>query len=179
MTADPIAITRIDAAAFAQHAGDLAAVLHACVHAGASVNFVLPFTLDDARRFWGGKVLPALADGQRVLLIATRDGALAGTVQLDCETPPNQPHRAGVTKLLVGPAERRQGIARRLMYALEREAVARGRWLLTLDTETGSGAERLYAALGYQQVGTIPNFSKAPTIDRYDATTVMYKTLTA
>ena len=37
----------------------LAAVLHAAVHEGASVGFVLPFSLEDALAFWRARVLPA------------------------------------------------------------------------------------------------------------------------
>ena len=39
----------------------LAGVLHAAVHAGASVSFILPFSLDDARAFWIDKVLPGVS----------------------------------------------------------------------------------------------------------------------
>ena len=156
---------------------DLGALLHACVHDGASIGFVLPFTVGDSEAFWRDKVLPAVRGGARVLLVAHKSGRIAGSVQLDCDTPPNQPHRAEVRKLLVHPAVRRQGIAHALMAELERLARQRGRSLLTLDTRTGDKAEPLYASLGYKTVGVIPRFCRDPIEDRLDATTIMYKVL--
>ncbi|MGQ7791802.1 GNAT family N-acetyltransferase [Faunimonas sp. B44] len=154
-----------------------AKLLHACVHAGASVNFVMPFPEAEARAFWERKVLPAVRDGTRVLLAAESGGKIVGTVQLALDMPPNQPHRAEISKLLVDPAFRRRGIARALMAAAESEAAARGRSLLTLDTRTGDHAEPLYASLGYVTAGTIPGYCRDPSADRLDATTIMYKRL--
>lgn len=155
-----------------------AGLLHDCVHAGASVNFVLPFSVDDAARFWRCKALPGLKAGTRLLLAARSDGQLAGAVMLDWDTPPNQPHRAEVTKLLVHPDFRRQGLARALMLALEREAGLRRRSLITLDTRTGDKAEPLYASLGYQVAGVIPGYSRDPfDATKLDPTTLMYKQL--
>lgn len=155
-----------------------AVLLHDCVHAGASVNFVLPFTLEDAARFWRDRALPGLRADTRCLLAIRCGSHIAGTVMLDCDTPPNQPHRAEVTKLLVHPDFRRRGFARALMLALQTEAAARRRSLITLDTRTGDSAETLYAALGYQTVGVIPGFSRDPAdAARLDHTTIMYKVL--
>lgn len=156
--------------------GVLAALLHACVHAGASVGFILPCPLTECEGFWR-KVLAAMRDGSRVLLVARLDGRIVGTVQLDHDTPANQPHRAEVRKLLVHPEFRRRGISRALMLALERRAAALGRHLLTLDTRTGDAAEPLYAGLGYETAGVIPGYCLDPAEDRLDGTTIMYKTL--
>src|SRR5277367_5613321 len=97
----------------------LAEVLHAVVHDGASVSFVLPFSIDDARRFWIEKVLPGVLSGGRRVLVARFEGRIAGTVQLELAGQPNQQHRAEVVKLLVHPDARRRGIARALMSAIE------------------------------------------------------------
>lgn len=159
------------------HAHELGELLHACVHAGASIGFVQPFTRDDAVAFWTGGVLSAARGGARVLLVA-RDGApIVGSVQLDYDTPPNGRHRAEVRKLIVHPDARRRGIARALMIELERHAHRLGRTLLTLDTRTGDAAEPLYASLGYATAGVIPGFARDSLEDRFDATTIMYKTL--
>lgn len=163
----------------ARHVGELGELLQACVHAGASIGFVLPFGPNEAEAFWTGSVLPALRNGGRLLLVARRGDSIAGTVQLDYDTPPNQPHRAEVRKLMVSPDCRRQGIARILMSELERLARGLGRSLLTLDTRTGDMAEPLYAALGYVTVGGIPGYCRDAAGPRLDATTIMYKTLSA
>src|SRR5580704_432960 len=137
----------------------LGMLLHAVVHAGGSVSFVLPFSQADAERFWRDQVLPAVYEGTRWVLLAREGRQIVGTVQLDLATPPNQPHRAEVRKLLVHPKARRQGIARALMLAIEEEARRAQRDLLTLDTTTGGFAESLYQSLGYQTVGVIPRYS--------------------
>jgi ribosomal protein S18 acetylase RimI-like enzyme len=156
---------------------DLSTLLHACVQAGASISFVLPFSPEEAAAFWTEKVRPGVARGTRVLLVARQGGAITGTVQLDIDTPPNQPHRGDVCKLMVHPEARRQGTARALMLALEGEARRLGRTLLTLDTRTADKAEPLYASLGYQTVGIIPNFALNTARDGLHGTTIMYKAL--
>ena len=156
---------------------ELATLLHDCVQAGASINFVLPFSPAEAEAFWRAKVLPAMQGGARVLWVARSGARLAGSVQLDYDTPPNQPHRAEVTKLMVHPDFRRRGIARLLMAALERHAAHLGRSLITLDTRTGDKAEPLYVSMGYHTAGVIPGFCRDTIEDRLDATTIMYKAL--
>ena len=155
----------------------LTEVLHASVMAGASINFVLPYEEADAARFWAEKVLPGLDAGKLVVLVASIDGKIAGTVQLDCDTPPNQPHRAELRKLIVDPRFRNRGIARALMVAIEAIAAARGRSLITLDTRTGDKAEPLYASLGYVTVGIVPGYARDVFEDRWDDCTFMYKRL--
>lgn len=178
MTSEPRpTISIVSADDIASHVPELGALLHACVHAGASVGFVLPFAADDSEAFWRRKVLPEVRDGGRVLLVAQQGGRIAGSVQLGYDTPPNQPHRAEVSKLLVHPDFRRQGIAKALMAELERLASERGRSLLTLDTRTGDKAEPLYASLGYRTAGVIPGYCRDPVEDRLDSTTIMYKAL--
>ena len=122
----------------------LAELLRAVVNAGASVSFFTPFSIEEARRFWVDKVLPEIRAGKRRVVVARLDGRIVGTVQLELEMPPNQQHRAAVAKLLVHPADRRRGIGRALMIALEEIARSEGRTLLTLDTVSGSSAELLY-----------------------------------
>ena len=78
---------------------------------------------------------------------------------------------------MVHPEHRRDGIARALMAALEHQAAAWGRRLLTLDTRTGDSAERLYASFGYETTGVIPGYCRDPFTDTLDSTTVMYKWL--
>jgi ribosomal protein S18 acetylase RimI-like enzyme len=100
-----------------------------------------------------------------------------GTVQLDLAMMPNQQHRAEVCKMLVHPDWQRRGIARALMVALEAVAREEKRTLLTLDTWTGKGAERLYRSLDYTVVGVIPRFARGSTTMKLEGTTIMYKEL--
>lgn len=171
-------IEQLDAAAFTRHLNEFQQLLAACVEQGASIGFILP--LGDAvnRRFWTEAVAPGLAQGTRLLFAALQGDRVVGSVQLVLDTPANQPHRAEVVKLLVHPDCRRQGLARRLMQAVEAAAQAQGRDLLTLDTRSDDHAEPLYLSLGYQVVGRIPGYAlDARQPKRRDSTTLMYKTL--
>jgi ribosomal protein S18 acetylase RimI-like enzyme len=175
----PIAITALPADDVARRIPELGALLHACVHAGANINFVMPFPMPESEAFWRDAVLPAVRAGTRIVLVVEREGRILGSVQLGTDTPPNQAHRAEVTKLLVHPDHRRRGFARALMAELEVRARGLGRSLITLDTRTGDSAESLYTSLGYVSAGVILGFCRDPFEDRLDPTTIMYKMLGA
>lgn len=158
----------------ARHALDgLCDVLADCVDGGASVGFMAPFTLADARAYWDD-VMGAVDEGASLLFTAREDGRVLGTVQLGVRQFPNQPHRADLKKLLVHRAARGKGIATQLMAAAEMEAVRRGKSLLVLDTATGSPAESLYRRIGWTVSGIIPDYALYPD-GRYCDTTVYYK----
>ena len=140
---------------------DLSAVLVDCVEGGASVSFMRPLARERADAFWRG-VADGVAAGERIVLAAEDASGIVGTVQLVLAQPENQPHRADVAKMLVHRRARRQGIAQRLLAAVEEQARARGKTVLVLDTVTGGDAERLYARCGWQRVGEIPNYALMP-----------------
>ncbi|AMM24386.1 GNAT family N-acetyltransferase [Variovorax sp. PAMC 28711] len=154
----------------------LAEVLCDCVAGGASVSFMQPLALDRAERFWR-EVADAASRGDRVLLVAEdAQGTIVGTAHLVLAQPDNQLHRADVSKMLVHRRVRRQGLAARLMQAVEHEALREGKSLLVLDTATGGDAERLYAALGWQRCGTIPGYALWPE-GGLCGTTIFFKPL--
>lgn len=124
---------------------------------GAAINFVQPMTAAKADAWWDGAMASHLR-GERLIFAAEADGALDGTVQLLLPPQENQPHRADIGKLMVHSRARRQGLADRLMEAAEHEARRLGRTLLTLDTEMGSAAERLYLRRGWTLFGHIPRY---------------------
>ncbi|HTD15433.1 MAG TPA: GNAT family N-acetyltransferase [Chthoniobacterales bacterium] len=171
-----IEILRLDGDGLLQHLEAMAEILHVCVHDGGNVGFVLPFDLNQARAFWVQKIAPGLAANTRIVLAAKVDNEVAGTVQLNLDTPPNQPHRADVSKLLVHPRYRMLGVGRALMEEIESYGVSAGRRLLTLDTATDI-AEKLYISLGYERAGHIPGYAREPNEERFVGTTIMYKVL--
>ena len=120
----------------------LSDILADCVNSGASVSFMLPFSLQTARTFWL-RIAESVAAGERLVLVAEQAGQIVGTVQLVIDQPENQPHRADVAKLLVHQNARRQGLANALMNYLEQLAREQGKSVLVLDTATGSGAGTL------------------------------------
>jgi len=153
----------------------LAAVLVDCVEGGASVSFMSPFSQGQGLAFFR-KVASAVASGDTVLLAAKLEGRIVGTVQLGLDTPPNQPHRADVKKLLVHRSARGHGVAAALMARVEEEARRRGRWLLVLDTVPGDNGHRLYLREGWMQIGIVPDYALFPD-GRLCDTAIMCKRL--
>lgn len=129
-----------------------------------SVSFMHPLAPERAAAFWAGS-LAAAARGERIVLGAFDDdagGALVATVTLLLDTPPNQPHRGEIAKMMTRPSHRGRGIAAQLMREAERLAVEHGRTLLVLDTATVDGASKLYEALGFTFAGEIPDYALTP-----------------
>src|SRR5207244_9564223 len=93
-------IERLSAQAMAPLLDELAEVLVDAVEEGASLGFVSPFGIDDARSFWLG-IVPDVAEETIILLGARASGVIVGTVQLRLAMMPNARHRAEVAKLLV------------------------------------------------------------------------------
>ena len=160
MTAVTVEILVLDSQAAKAAIHELSDVLVDCVAGGASVSFMLPFGRDDAERYFE-TVIASMARGETVLVAARLDGRIVGTVQLGLDMPPNQPHRGDIKKLLVHRAARKHGLGAALMERAEREAKARGRTLLVLDTASGA-AERLYERGGWQRAGVVPDYAMWP-----------------
>ncbi len=161
MPGEAINVVTLNADEARDACSELARVLHDCVAGGASVSFMHPFTEDDAGKYFCG-VADEIEAGKTSLLAARIGGRIEGTVQLGLATPPNQPHRADVKKLLVHRGARNRGVAEALMTRLGDVARDAGRTLLVLDTVRGGAAERLYARLGWQRTGVIPDYALFP-----------------
>jgi GNAT superfamily N-acetyltransferase len=152
----------------------LAEILIDAVDDGASVNFVQPMTLAKAAGWWVG-ALDSQARGERLIFVAEADGCIDGTVQLIFAAQENQRHRADIGKMLVHRRARRQGLGAALLGAAEAEARRHGRTLLTLDTTTGSAAERLYLRCGWQRFGVVPAYATSADGLRRDDCSFFYK----
>jgi GNAT superfamily N-acetyltransferase len=155
-------IRELDGAEALARVGELAEVLRDCVEGGASVGFMLPLADGRPEAFWR-RVADGVAAGTRHLFVAEdKAGRVCGTLSLVTDMPDNQPHRADVSKMLVHRRARRQGIAERLLKALEAKARELRKTTLVLDTVTGSDASRLYERLGWQKAGDIPPYALMP-----------------
>lgn len=139
----------------------LAGLLVETVAAGGSVSFMHPLAPEKAAAFWRAS-LEAAASGERVVLGAFLDGALAATVTLQLALPENQPHRAEIAKMMTRPACRGRGLAGALLREAEALARRHGRTLLMLDTASEGGAAGLYEQHGFVFCGEIPDFALKP-----------------
>ena len=136
----------------------LAEILVETVASGGVITFMHPVSHDAAVSYWTN----ALSDSGRIVLGGFLRERLVGTVTLWLATPPNQPFRAEIWKLMTDPAARGRGVARALMLEAERLAAEHGRTLLNLDTAIQGGAAPLYESLGWTKMGEIPDYSYAP-----------------
>ncbi len=93
---------------------------------------------------------------------STKADPVVGVVQLHPAKLPNGQHRAEIAKLIVHRSARHRGVATQLMRTAEQAASSQGRWLLQLDTKTGSPAEQLYVRSGWQVLGVIPEHAVRP-----------------
>ena len=139
----------------------LAELLIETVAGGGSVSFMHPLDRETARVFWHD-ALDSAARGERVVLGAWDGDALVGTVTLLLKLPPNQPHRAEISKMMTRVSHRGRGIATALMQTAEVCAVERARTLLVLDTAVEDGASVFYERLGFALTGIIPDYALKP-----------------
>jgi acetyltransferase len=153
----------------------LAALLQDAVDSGASVGFLPPLASEVAEEYWAG-IFMEVAQGSRILLVASEADEIMGAVQLELATRQKALHRAEVQKLFVHRRFRNLGIARSLMSAAESATREAGRTLLTLDTQRGSAAEQLYAKCGYTRAGIIPQYALGADGMLHD-TVVFYRLL--
>jgi GNAT superfamily N-acetyltransferase len=173
---DAIVVDALPPGAYDAAIPELADLVVDAVAGGAGVNFLAGVRHEDAAAWWRGRSA-GIADGSLTLFVAVDgDGRIVGSTLLIRSTNQNSPHRAEIGKVMVRRDARRQGLGRRLMEAAEGQALAEGRWLLILDTATGSDADTMYRALGWQELGVMPNHALA-TDGSLSPTTYFWKDL--
>lgn len=165
----------LDASTCATQRAQLADLLLDAVAHGGSLGFLAPLDAAAAHRYWQ-EVAAGVDAGACLLIAAAHEGTVIGTVQLDLCQRPNGRNRAEVRTMMVHSRARRRGIGSVLLRAVEAEARERGRGLLFLDTEAGSGAEQLVHGLGYTRLGELPDYACTPH-GEWRPAAIYYKTL--
>ena len=162
---DREAIETLDPDRYVAAIPGLAALIVDAVEGGASVNFLAGVTMAQAAAWWSARIPEIVAGTTTAFVAVDRDraaavgasGTIVGSTLLIRSRSKNSPHRAEIGKVLVHRSARRRGLGRALMEAAEALARTEGRWLLVLDTEAGTPADAFYRALGWQELGTMPN----------------------
>jgi ribosomal protein S18 acetylase RimI-like enzyme len=154
-------IRELGAEAYRAAITDLAELVVDAVHGGASINFLATVTVPEAAAWWEAR-LGSVASGVITPFVALDGDRVIGSVLLMRSTNANSPHRAEIGKVIVHRDARRRGIASALMRAAEERAQADGRWMLVLDTVTGSDADAFYRALGWHETGVVPDYALLP-----------------
>ncbi|MEP7293786.1 MAG: GNAT family N-acetyltransferase [Chloroflexota bacterium] len=171
-----IEIQRFSADDIGAHKDEFIQLLRDVVDGGSSVNFIAPLDLEIAAAFWE-RIAGEAAANTRIVVTALEANRVVGCVHLVLAMQPNGRYRAEVQKVLVHSRARRRGIATLLMRAIEDEARAVGRTVLVLDTEQGSGAEKLYEQIGYTRVGVFPQFALNSDGSAFISAVFFYKLL--
>jgi GNAT superfamily N-acetyltransferase len=159
--APPATVRELDADEYRAAIPELSRLVVDAVESGAGVNFLAGVTPDEAGAWWSERI-ELVANGTISPFGAFDGEELVGSALLIRSRNANSPHRAEVGKVLVHRSARRRGIGAALMGAVEGRARADGRWLLILDTVTGSAAEAMYRALGWTELGVMPNHALLP-----------------
>ncbi len=157
---EPIAleILELDLEGYRRALPELVELTLDAVAAGASINFLAGATAADVTAWWEARI-PSVASGLTSPFVARLRGRVVGCTLLIRSGNQNSPHRAEIAKVIVQRSARRRGIGRALMLAAEARARADGRWMLVLDTVSGSAADALYRSLGWQVTGTVPDYA--------------------
>lgn len=153
-----ITFSQLTAASAAHAIAPLSDLLQACVADGASVGFTDAGDRQVIERFWQARAA-ALADESHILLVAWQDQIPVATVTLSGSPMPNGYHRAEISKLLVHPQRRRQGISRQLMLQAEDLARAQKKrcwcWIPAAGTWPASSIS-LWAGRAPERYRTMP-----------------------
>jgi len=139
----------------------LGALIVDAVEGGSGVNFLTGVTVAEARAWWEERI-PEVRRGTVTAFVALDAERVVGSTLLMRSPNPNSPHRAEIGKVIVLRSHRRRGIAAALMRAAEDRARDEGRWMLVLDTVTGSPADTFYRQLGWNETGTVPDYALLP-----------------
>lgn len=152
-----------------EYIDELSELLIQVVEDGASIGFLPPLKLSEAKSYWENVLNPEV-----ILFVAKINSQIVGSVQIHLCTKQNGDHRAEIAKLMTHPGYRRKGIGRSLMQKAEERAQQEGRTLLVLDTREGDPSNHLYTSVGFIKAGRIPNYAKSAT-GELDATIYYYK----
>jgi GNAT superfamily N-acetyltransferase len=157
----PYVVRVADAATVQATRPQLSRILVEGFEAGAALGFAPPLTELSLASYWSS-VADDVAAGLRHVLVAAAGDEVVGTAQLVPDRAANGRHRGEVRALAVRATARRQGVAAKLMSAVDTLAVEVGLSLLRLTTHVGLTAAGVYRRLGWTELGVIPEYAVAP-----------------
>lgn len=146
-------------------------IFEAIVRAGETYAYDLETGYDEGRALWMERP-PA-----RVAVAVGDDGAILGTSKMSANRGGNGAH-VGTASFMVSPDARGQGVGRALgedMIAWSRAAGFRAIQFNAV-VESNVGAVRLWQALGFAIIGTVPEGFRSPSAG-FVGLHVMLKTL--
>ncbi len=138
---------------------DLCDATDEAIEAGGGFGWVKIPQREILERYWQG----VLAMPARTLFVARLDGVICGSCQL-MKPPFNNEAQSFSVQLMsnfIAPWARGHGLAKMLLEAVEANARKEGYEVINLDIrETLKSAIKLYEAMGYERIGTHPQYAK-------------------
>lgn len=170
-------IVALNAATLPIYYRELATLLLDSIASGESVGYQQPLTREEAENTFY-RLRNALERGELLMWIARGEQGLEGFVRFELCHEPDGLNRAVIKSLLVHRRARRRGIAKQLITALEKAALANHRGLISLDIQAGTPAEAFYRAQGYRCLGELPDYLRSQD-GYYHPAVIYYKRLFA
>ncbi|HYT09862.1 MAG TPA: GNAT family N-acetyltransferase [Mycobacteriales bacterium] len=133
-------------------------VVDAVMRLAGAVGWVMVPTRDETHA-WLARLLAEVAAGRSRVAVVSAGGRVEGIGRWTRYGAPAVAVNADVKQVMVHPAARGHGLARRLVAALVDDARAHGVETLTLDVRGNNhAAMALYEALGFEVCGRLPDF---------------------
>ncbi len=136
---------------------DLCLATEDAIRDGIGFNWLVPPSTDVLESYWRG----VLVVPERVLFGGRIDGTLAASIQLLKPGPSKQTtsFNVSLSNHFVAPWARGHGLAKALLQAAEKEALAQGFSVITLNVRaTQEAALKLYHESGYTRWGVMPYY---------------------
>ena len=133
-------------------------VVEGVMRLGGAVGWVgVPTRAETAR--WLAELVAEAASGRSRVAVVSAGGRVEGIGRWTWYSKPAVAVNGDVRQVMVHPAARGRGLARRLVAALVDDARAYGVETLTLDVRGNNhAAMRLYETLGFEVCGRLPDF---------------------
>lgn len=124
------------------------------------IGFPGPLRDDEGGEFFEGLRLDIQLKRKQLLLVTGPDGQAVGMLLLSQNSQPNCKHQAELSKCIIHPAFRGQGILDEGLKSLAAHCQRIGVDLLLMDVRKGSRAEKIWRQLGFTPFGELADYAR-------------------
>jgi L-amino acid N-acyltransferase YncA len=143
----------------AQQAVRLAQLLNRVLEIDDTVGFPGPIPHEQALRVVADLDAAVRAGRSHLLLVENDERAVAQCVLVPSGSPNNR-HVGWIFRTMVDPEMRQAGVVRLGMAHLAERCEALGIDVLCIDVRAGTPAEMIWRHLGFQVIGTLPDYAR-------------------
>lgn len=140
-------------------ARDIVALIDSSVADGGTLGYAEPLSISQAKVFIDG-LTQRLADGDCHILLGRNDSQPSFMVVVTQSGMANCRHRAELSKGVVHPAHRGQGLVKHAFRELVRRADELGVEQFILDVREGTRAHQLWTHYGFVSIGVLEDYAR-------------------